>query len=283
MTLKVAILGTASGWVDAPFTDPAWEVWVCNRAGLKMTPFHRLFEIHKNLDYESRAAKEKYLAALKDIEPPKQVVSIVPLDSPANVVIDRAALFEKYGSIWFASSFGYMIAQALEEGAEEIGFWGVEMEGREEYVVQFSGVRHFIEIARERGVKVHLPDRCSLRREPVPYADRFETPLALWLEGAASRGARGVRNAAWELEEARRAFYVLKGRYAESEDRERYLSLHEQMLAAEQKMEEWKDAYGRAKGELWAVQHIRRLFVFNVLDPGIGEESAIDAENSGPT
>ena len=44
-----------------------------------------------------------------------------------------------------------------------------------------------------------------------------------------------------------------------------------------------KNVYGRAKGELWAVQHMRRLFVFNVLDPDPGEESAIDAENSGPT
>lgn len=282
--MKVAILGTAPDWVDAPFNDESWQIWVCNRAGLKMQPFHRLFEIHKNWDYENADAKDKYLAALKEIEPPQQVVSIVPLDSPANVVIDRDYLFKKYGSIWFSSSFGYMIAQALEEGAEEIGFWGVDMAGREEYVVQFAGVRHFIDIARERGVKVHIPDRSLLRRDPIPYADRFETPLALALEGMAARGDKAVKNVAWGLEKAKRHFYETRGRYFESSaGSDRDSELREKLNDAEQRMEEYKDAYGRIKGELWAVQHIRRLFVFNVLDPDIGEESAIDAENSGPT
>src|SRR3990167_289175 len=114
---KIAILGTAHGWTDAPFDKPDWEIWVCNRAGLKMKPWHKLFEIHKNLDYESPAAKDKYLADLRAIKPPQRVVSIVPLEGSANLVLDRQALFDKYGSIWFSSSFGYMIAHALESGA----------------------------------------------------------------------------------------------------------------------------------------------------------------------
>ena len=214
--MKVAILGTAPDWVDAPFNDDSWQIWVCNRAGLKMKPWHRLFEIHKNWDYENPDAKENYLADLKAIESPQQVMSIVPLDSPANVVIGRDYLFEKYGSIWFSSSFGYMIAQALEEGAKEIGFWGVDMESREEYIVQFAGVRHFIEIAKLKGVKVHIPDRSSLRRDPIPYADRFETPFGLKMEGLAARCDKHVKKTAWGLERARRSYYEALGRYPEN-------------------------------------------------------------------
>lgn len=281
--MKVAILGTAPGWRDAPFKDKSWQIWVCNRAGLTMTPFDKIFEIHKNWDYENAKAKEKYLADLKAIKPPQEVISIVPLDGPANVVIDRDGLFKKYGSIWFSSSFGYMIAHALELKAKEIGFWGVDLEGREEYVVQFSGVRHLIEIAKERGVKVHIPDRSTLNREPIPYADRFETPLAYILERNAERGEKAVKKAIWELNNARKNYWKTYGQYLEATGGDRLKELSERLADDEQIMEEWKDALGRAKGELWATQHYRRLFVFNVLDPDIGKESIVDAENSGPT
>ena len=98
----------------------------------------------------------------------------------------------------------------------------------------------------------------------------------------AARCDKHVKKTAWGLERARRSYYEALGRYREcNADRDR--ELMERMDDAERLMEEYKDAYGRAKGELWAVQHMRRLFVFNVLDPDPGEESAIDAENSGPT
>lgn len=281
--MKVAILGTDPGWEAAPFWDDSWQIWVCNRAGLAMAPWRRLFEIHKNWDYENAAARTIYLLDLAAIKPPQQVVSIVPLDGPANVVLDRAALFDKYGSIWFSSSFGYMIAQALEEGATEIGFWGVEFESREEYVVQFAGVRHFIDLAKALGVKITIPERSSLLREPIPYADRFETPLALKLESMAARCSELMKKQAWNLEMAKRAYYETLGRWKDSLTSERDEQIRPSLERAEKLMEEHKDAYGRIKGELWAVQHIRRLFVFNVLPPDIGEESAIDAENSGPT
>ena len=38
----------------------------------------------------------------------------------------------------------------------------------------------------------------------------------------------------------------------------------------------------RLKGELWATQHYKRLFVWNALPPDPGEEDSWDAENPGP-
>ena len=282
--LKVAILGTANGWNRAPFADKSWEIWACNKFALGLDRCERIFEIHRRWNEDDMDSPDgEYLADLKKVEHPQKVYSIVPIGGKQNVILDREAMFKRYGTTWFSSSFGYMLALALDEKASEIGFWGVDMESREEYVVQLAGVMHFIDLARALGVKVTIPDWSLLNRKAVPYPDRFETTIALTLETKVARADKNVRRARKNLDNATRAYYETSGRYRETHDTEREKKLIKQLDTDQQLMEEWKDAYGRAKGELWALQQIRRLFVFNVIDPDIGNESEIDAENSGPT
>lgn len=280
---KIAILGTAPSWRDAPFHDLEWEIWVCNRAGLKQKPWHRLFEIHKNWDYEGPFARDKYLGDLKSIKPPQQVVSVVPIGGKANVVIDRDALFKKYGSIWFSSSFGYMVACALEENPTDLGFWGIDMESREEYVVQFGGLRHFIDLAKFAGVKIHIPERSCLLREPLAYPDRFETTLALTLESKAARIKKLIVQSEEAVETYKADVYRGEGRRktmreygADVEDIESELQKDRVMLRR------LEAGLNKLHGELMATQHYKRLFVWNVLPPDLGEETSTDIQDCGP-
>ncbi len=276
---RVAILGTAPSWRDAPFADDDWEIWVCNRAGLSQTAqghkWDVLFEIHRNFDYESPQAKDRYLSEIEKIKRPQRVISVVPLAGDAVEVIDRQAMINRYGGgIWFSSTFSYMIAYAIDLEVEEIALFGVDMESREEYVTQFAGVRHLLHIAEERGVVVTHPERSLMLRDPDPYPDRFETSLAYKLEAMAS-----------DLDKKqRRAFHRMmrEHAYAHQHVMDDDLSGQEQAQNV-QDYEDARDHWHRIKGALWCAQHIRRLFVFNVLDPEPGDELAVDSDDSGPT
>lgn len=283
---KIAILGTAPSFEDAPFLDDDWEIWVANRPGLSQKRWDRLFEIHKNWDYERPAARDRYLDELKEIKPPQQVISVVPLGGSANLVIDREALFEKYGKIWFSSTFGYMMAHALEQKPTDIGFWGVDLESHEEYVVQFSGLRHFIDIAKERGIKVHVPPRSPLLREPHAYPDRFETSFAYNLEEKARLLERRIGNAERQLELAKGALWRHLGRLEAMEEynapKTDVTFEKSESQEAALKVQKWQQNLDKMKGQLLATQHYKRLFVWNVLPPEMGEESPFDVEDCGP-
>ena len=272
---KIAILGTAPTWKDAPFGKSDWEIWVCNRAGLSMKPWHRLFEIHTNWDYESPDARDKFLADLRAVKPPQEVLSIVPIGGKANTVLDRKALFEKYGAVWFSSSFGYMAAHALEQKPTDIGFFGVDLESTEEVVVQFAGVRHFIAIAKERGVKVHIPDRSALARDPSPYPDRFEKAFAYAMEAKVERLQKMIDRTAHRLEKAKRDMWLNAGRGSKArsqdetldETKERWKNEADIRDAYERNVVDLQSALDNLKGQLMATRYYQRTFVYNAVAP----------------
>ncbi|HDZ73708.1 MAG TPA: hypothetical protein ENH55_13265 [Aurantimonas coralicida] len=282
---KIAIIGTSPSCKKAPYGDRSWEIWSFNRTCFDLKRWDRLFEIHQKWDYEPDP--KAYLDRLKKVKPPKKVMSIIPLGGPANIVIDREALFKKYGAIWISSSITYAIACALEEKPTDIGLWGIDMESREEYVVQFAGCRHFIDMAKVLGIKIHLPHDCLLRRDPHPYADRFETTLALTLESKAKYIEKLIDRVECQLSAAEAGMNQRLGRI-----REMYLHADlpyedvdkQEAKAAEDKwyVEKLTASLNRLRGELIATQHYKRLFVWNVLPPEFGEETTTDIEDCGP-
>lgn len=282
---KIAILGTAPSWKQAPLHDSDWEIWVCNITGMEVERWDRLFEIHRRWEESDK----EYLEEIKTILPPKKVMSIIPLGGPANIVIDRAALAKKYGAIWLSSSLAYMLAIAIDEGATDIGIWGVDMESREEYVVQFSGCRHFIDLAKFVGIKIHMPDRCLLLREPEPYPDRFETMFALTMENKAKRIEGLIDQSERRLERTKREMYYLDGKIDAIEAYEKTDEYPGSIMEDREKLKNlpWRvetltKDLARLKGELWATQQYKRLFVWNVLPPDSDEVTFTDIENSGP-
>ena len=263
---QVAIIGTASGWESAPFDDRAWEIWACNAFALTLVRCDRIFEIHRR--WWDNDEDNEYLGKLRKSEKP--VYSIIPIGGLKNAVMDRPALFKKYGSTWFSSSFGYMLAQAFEEKVGKIGFWGVDMESREEYIAQQAGVRHWIDIAPLYGIEIYVPDDSLLRREMVPYPDRFETVFALTLEKKARKIRKLLDKAEITLAEAKRTKYIHEG---EDGRRDAY---------DDHSVERFINDVGQLKGQLWATQQYKRLFVWNAVDPGIGLVEDSDIEDCGP-
>ena len=183
---KIAIVGTAPSWKDAPFDDKSWQIWSFNRSGFRLPRWDVLFEIHQR--FEDHPEDDKHLEKLRTVKPPKKIYSLKRLADPSvNIVIDRTELRKRHRSVWLSSSITYAMAFAIDQKPREIGLWGIDMESREEYVVQFAGCVHFLDICRERGIKTYLPDGCMLLRDPVPYPDRFETAQAVILEKRAQR------------------------------------------------------------------------------------------------
>lgn len=248
MVKKIAIVGTAPSKRDAPYKDKAWEIWGCNRSCFDLKRWDRLFEIHRKWNMDSSLwdhDHKEYFEDLKAVKMPQDVVSTMPIGGAANLVIDRDALFTKYGAIWFSSSLAYMLAWALEQKPKEIGIWGVEMESHEEYVVQFAGCRHFIDLARALGIKVTMPDSCMLMREPHAYPDRFETVLALSYEAK----ARAIYN---RLEKSKDVLWAMVDASVESPAD----------LAVINRL---RRGIERLRGNIESIQHFKRMHVWNVL------------------
>lgn len=279
---KIALVGTSDSYTEAPYGDPSWDIWTWNRAGLDMERWDRLFEIHRDWHYEGKG-EETYLSRLRLIRSPQKVISTVRLfDDPANVVLDRDELFKRWGTIWLSSSITWAFACALDEKPTDIGLWGIDMESFEEHIVQFAGVRHFMEIAKERGVKITVASRSNLLRNPMPYPDRFETTLAMTLEAKAKMLEERIKR----CEESVRSAIWIEGYHTNSGN----LRI-ERTEDARQFIDEgnWKVRTRSAervlnllKGQLWATQVYRRLFIWNAELPQIGDTTDFDLEEVGP-
>ena len=281
---KIALVGTAGTALEAPYSDDNWDIWTWNRPGLDLAGVYRwdrLFEIHRKWGYEG-AGEQRYLDRLRTIRLPQKVVSTVRLsDDPANIVLDRDDMFKRWGAIWLSSSITWAFANALDEKPEEIGLWGINMESREEYIVQFAGVRHFIALAKERGVKITVAEHSNLLREPMPYPDRFETVLALTLEETAGRLKRMIERQAPRARLALRALGQEEGRYLDTENHD-VEAMSIGIAKRHDKLYQEERALNLLKGQLWATQVYRRMFVWNAELPQIGDTDEFDIEDIGP-
>lgn len=79
------------------------------------------------------------------------------------------------GVTYFTSSFSYMLAMAIMEGATEIGIWGVDLVHGEEYEEQRPCAEYLLGIARAKGIKITIPQQSALLKSPWVYG-RDDTP-----------------------------------------------------------------------------------------------------------
>jgi hypothetical protein len=168
--LKVAIVGTApSSRSLAPVNDPSWTIWACSAGNQGMlSRVDSWYEIHSNLLWpEHEHFGKPYLDWLNQQTFPvyMQDNSLVPRALP----FPRDELVKEFGRYFFTSSFAWMIAKAIKDGAKEIGLWGVDMASRDEYIQQRSGGHFFIQEAVRRGIIVHIPKESDLAQPPALY------------------------------------------------------------------------------------------------------------------
>jgi hypothetical protein len=178
---KIAILGTCPSRVMAPVDDITWEIWTIGPGGKNTSRWERLFEVHGAESWPP--GFKDYIDELRKVKSPQIIYTEMPVPIwPANQVINKDALFHKYGRMWFQSQISYALAIALEEGVTHLGIFGIDLEAGEEYRSQYTSAKHFMEIARLAGIDIVLPSGCGLLRDVNPYPDAWETHLARTLK-----------------------------------------------------------------------------------------------------
>lgn len=176
--LKVAIIGTApSSRMLAPFNDPSWTIWCCSPGNMNTMPrVDAWFEIHSNLTWPKHQSYGlPYIEWLKNVPFPvfMQDNSLVP----KALTFPMFELVQEFGQDFFTSSFAWMMALAIKQGAAEIALYGVDMASRNEYILQRPGFYYFRYMAERRGIKVSAPHESDIMQSPPLYGYVDSTPF----------------------------------------------------------------------------------------------------------
>jgi len=174
--MKVALIGTApSSRGLAPYQDSSWKIWACSQGNQGQLPrVDAWFELHAIGDMtgeERRAWSLPFYAWLRTQQFPIYMIEKNDL-VPQAIVFPRDLMLEKFGRNWFSSSIAWMMAYAIHQmrAGDEIGLFGIDMGSMEEvYTHQRAGLHRFIEIAKEKGIIVHIPDESDLGQQPPLY------------------------------------------------------------------------------------------------------------------
>lgn len=168
MSRKIAILGTTPSSTEAPFDDKSWEIWGVSVRGKHVTRADRWFELH-SFETEDDEWVETWKKKLEKWTEDCELWGIdrYPIEH----------IKKKFGTFFLTSTMAWMIALAIDEGADEIGLWGADMEHGDEYIHQRAGVKHFIELARFAGIKMTVPGFNGIAYNPIPYPMWQDDPL----------------------------------------------------------------------------------------------------------
>jgi hypothetical protein len=160
---KIAIIGTAPQWALAPFDDPEWEIWGIYgvvTAGKRLT---RVYELHDRAIIEEQAKKDKTGAYFEKVAAMgENYITKDHFDQAPNASrFDFDSKIKKYGR-YFASSAAWLLAQAIDEGVDTIGMWGINMAANEEYVHQKPSCTYLLGYARAKGINIVIPASSEL-------------------------------------------------------------------------------------------------------------------------
>jgi hypothetical protein len=185
-TRKIAIIGKAPSSVGlAPYSDPAWEVWILNTLGSnKEVPrFDRQFELH-DLKLTQTPAHGGYYQWLVECDKPVYVRDEPPAEMKNGVRFPLGPILEHFANMtgggYLTNSVSMEMALAIYEHdtgtkkVSDIGLWGVDMAQHgfatgghngpftSEYARQRPSVEFWIGVAAGKGIKIHVPAQSDL-------------------------------------------------------------------------------------------------------------------------
>jgi hypothetical protein len=183
--LKIALVGGApSSRMLAPYKDTSWKIWACSPSNYQLLPrVDAWFELHKgeqlfSWDGMSQDHYVDWLAYHSHPDHKKFDLYMIDREDIAHAkVFPKDDLIEEFSNYFFTSSFAWMIAFAIAEGATEIGIFGIDMTTLEEYRLQRPHFQHFMWLARQRGIKVTAPLESDIMQPPPLYGYAFTTPI----------------------------------------------------------------------------------------------------------
>jgi len=172
-TKKLALVGTApSSRLLAPYNDQSWTIWACSPGNMNTIPrYDAWWEIHGNLLFpENESYGKPYIEWLSKLQAPVFVLNNY-YNFPTTTIVPWWDLIreEEFGEDFFTSSFSWMMAEGMRQGATEIQLFGIDMASRDEYILQRPGFYHFRREARRRGVQINAPHESDIMQSPPLY------------------------------------------------------------------------------------------------------------------
>lgn len=162
-SLKIAIVGSGASSLDAPFKDESWTIWAFSRKQFNALPrFDKWFELHDKHNFQAYEMRDK-LKGYTDFLKGENVV--------LQAAFPREELEKRFGTWFFQTSqVGWLMAYAIQLGAETIGLWGIDAIGP--YKQQRLELQHFCQMAKDLGIKIIVPEGCTLLEPAQVYAFR---------------------------------------------------------------------------------------------------------------
>lgn len=136
--------------------DKSWEKWGLPWDEGFWPYMSRHFEMHdiRLLSGEHSNRKPGYFDRLKECEKLYMQDEYQEVPNAIRYPFDEV---EKTTGRYWNSSIAYALALAIHDGAEQIGIYGVDMKGDDEYGYQKPNMEYLIGLARGKGIKVHIP------------------------------------------------------------------------------------------------------------------------------
>lgn len=179
---KVAIVGFANSWKQAPWDDPSVEIWCLNEFWKYAPRWSRWFEVHDadTLGVTKRdpsdAEQARHLAWLRQThgKPIYMQASFCDGRFPDAVPYPLDEMIGRFGR-YFVSSIAYMMALAIHEDFPWIGLYGVDLASDVEYPGQRPNTEYFVGLARGQGRTVEIAEGSALLKAAHLYG--YEKPL----------------------------------------------------------------------------------------------------------
>lgn len=174
---KIALVGTApSSNLLAPYDDPLWEIWACGPANAGVLPrCDEWFELHDLKPLERDATWTSYLSWLT-LQRSVYTINLDPRFAGFKT-FPKDDMLREFGPYFFTSSIAWMMALAISRKPAAIGLWGIDMTSSSEYGDQRAGCHHFLQVARDRGIDVIVPDESDLAKPLPMYGYREMNPM----------------------------------------------------------------------------------------------------------
>lgn len=157
--MKIAILGSHPATVYmAPFGDLDWQIWACSPHNFERRDLPRIdqwFEVHDPAADKTRS--DLYLEFVRSLTPAIPVWMRDRSRHPLARPYPEAEIRAEFSPFHFTSSLTWMVAKAILEQPETIGFWGILQASRTEYAQQRPGLQYFFNEAHRRGIDIVVP------------------------------------------------------------------------------------------------------------------------------
>ncbi len=177
---QIGIVGYTVSREDAPWGDPAWELWPVNNLHLFLKPEQqatRWFDLHSAKTIEEDAPHVEWLRSTDT--PVYLWANAIRDDYKSSVPFPMEhidAYFEGlFGHEYYTNSVSYLIAYAIYclkttgDGTGCIGLWGIDMAQGTEYSAQRPSCEYWLGIAEGGGLTVHIAERADLLKAIGQY------------------------------------------------------------------------------------------------------------------